>query len=294
MVLFMNNEKTINAAENVKNNGFKHGRVLVWHDEFDKNEIDYDKWIFWRTMSSKDRIYYNGKETVRVENGNLHMQSHRTEDKKFPFALSEGFTTKYTMNWKYGYLEMRAKVPFRHGAWPSFWVLSSTAFQKTGWTAEADIFEVFSNEKKLASAVHKWGYSKHTSIDGGDYVFENFENLNNEYHVYAYEWNPEFFAFFVDGEEYGRVPIDPVNGNFGADIIDGTSGFHDFQFIAINNEMFTEGSSWKPNGWAINDADELPIDYYIDWVRLYQNPEKEEIKLKPEIDEILAQKENNG
>ena len=58
--------------------------------------------------------------------------------------------------------------------------------------------------------------------------------------------------------------------------------------------MFTEGSSWKPNGWAINDADELPIDYYIDWVRLYQNPEKEEIKLKPEIDEILAQKENNG
>ena len=117
MVLFMNNEKTINAAENVKDNGFKQGRVLVWHDEFDKNEIDYDKWIFWRTMSSKDRIYYNGKETVRVENGNLHMQSHRTEDKKFPFALSEGFTTKYTMNWKYGYLEMRAKVPFRHGAW---------------------------------------------------------------------------------------------------------------------------------------------------------------------------------
>ena len=24
----------------------KKGRVLVWHDEFDKDEIDTDKWIF--------------------------------------------------------------------------------------------------------------------------------------------------------------------------------------------------------------------------------------------------------
>ena len=290
----MSNNEMMKEAEKYGAEYVKNGRVLVWHEEFDKGEIDYDKWIFWRTMSTNDRIYYNGKETIRVEDGQLHMQAHRTEDKKFPFALSEGFTTKYTMNWKYGYLEMRAKIPYRHGAWPSFWTQSSTIFQKTPWMCESDIFEVFSNEKELASALHKWGYSKHTSVGAGHYVFENPENLNDEYHVYGYEWNPEYMAFFVDGEEYGRVPIDPVNGNFGADVIDGTSGFHDFQFIIMNNEMFTEGSSWKPNGWAMTDEDQFPLDYYIDWVRLYQNPEKEEIKLKPEIDEARTAKAAEG
>lgn len=284
----MCNENMMKAAEKYGAEYFKNGRVLVWHDEFDEGAINCDKWCFFRTMSTDDRIYYNGKETVRVEDGQLHMQAHRTEDPKFPFALSEGFTTKFTMNWKYGYLEMRAKIPFRHGAWPSFWALSSTVFQKTSWICESDIFEVFSNEKEIASAVHKWGYSKHASIEAGHYVFENHENLNDEYHVYGYEWTPEYMAFFVDGQEYTRVPIDPVKGNFGADVIDGTSAFHDFQFIIMNNEMFTEGSAWKPDGWAMTDEDQFPIDYYIDWVRLYQNPETEQIKLKPEIDEVLA------
>ena len=274
----------------------KKGRVLVWHDEFDKDEIDTDKWIFWRTMSGADQIYDNCKENCRIDNGQDHMQAHRTDDPEKPFTLSEGLTTKYTMNWKYGYLEMRAKIPFRHGAWPSFWTQSSTVFQKTPWMCETDIFEVFSSDRNAVANLHKWGMGKHCMLPGGEgslkraYTFEKFENLNDEYHVYGYEWDPEFMTFYVDGEEFAKFPIDPVNGNFGYEVIDGTSGFHDFQFIIVNNEIFTEKRGWAPEGSRITADDELPIDYYIDWMRLYQNPEKEEIKLKPEIDEALAAK----
>ena len=95
-------------------------------------------------------------------------------------------------------------------------------------------------------------------------------------------------TFYVDGEPFTKFPIAPVNGNFGADVIDGTEGFHDYLFITINDEFFSEGSSWKPEGMAMTDEDEFPLEYYIDWVRLYQDPEKEEIKRKPEIDEALA------
>lgn len=291
----MSNEKILKEAQKYGIEYYKKGRVLVWHDEFDEEEIDTDKWVFYRTMGGKDRIYDNGKQNCRIEDGQMHMQSHRTDDSEHPFTLSEGLTTKFTMNWKYGYLEMRAKVPYRHGAWPSFWTQSSTVFQTTPWMAEADIFEVFSNECELKSALHKWGYSNqgysnHCSIGSGPYKVSEPETINDEYHIYGYEWCPEYMAFFVDGKEYWRTPIDPVNGNFNYDVIDGVMGFHDFQFIIFNNEMFTEGSAWKPEGWAINDSDEFPINYYIDWVRLYQNPEKEEIKLKPEIDEVIEQR----
>ncbi len=284
----MSYEKMIKEAEKYGIEYYKKGRVLVWHDEFDKGKIDTDKWVFHRTMSTNDRIYDNGEGNVRIENENVHMQIHRTDDPERPFTLPEGLTTKFTMNFKYGYVEMRAKVPFRHGAWPSFWTQSSTVFKKTPWMAEADIFEVFSNDCELKSALHKWGYSKHSSIGGGGYKVSEPETINDEYHIYGYEWCPEYVAFFVDGKEHWRAPIDPVNGNFGYDVIDGVMGFHDFQFLIMNNECFTEGSSWKPEGWPLNDKDELPVDYFIDWVRLYQNPEKEELKLKAEIDEEIA------
>jgi hypothetical protein len=275
---------------------YKKGRVLVWHDEFDKNEIDADKWIFWRTMGGTDRIYDNGKENARIEDGKMLLQCHRTDDPEHPFTLSEGLTTKYTMNWKYGYLEMRAKIPFRHGAWPSFWTQSSTVFQKTPWMCETDIFEVFSSDRYAVANLHKWGMGKHCMLPGGEgsiqrgYKFENFENLNDEYHVYGYEWDPEYMTFYVDGVEFTKFPIDPVKGNFGWDVIDGVMGFHDFQFIIVNDEIFSEKSGWAPEGARIVDEDKLPFNYYIDWMRLYQNPEKEEIKLKPEIDEALAAK----
>lgn len=95
----------------------KMGRVLVWHDEFAGDGIDPEKWCFYRTMSAADREYDNSERCIRVEDGQLHMQVHRSQQPGANFALSEGFTTKDTMNFKYGYLELRAR-----GAVPSWGV----------------------------------------------------------------------------------------------------------------------------------------------------------------------------
>ena len=101
-----------------------------------------------RTMNGIGNIYENTHKNIRVENNNLHMQIHRCGD---TFSLCEGLTTLDRMFFKYGYLEMRAKIPFRHCAWPSFWLLGNTKFHNKdiGWFAEIDIFEVFSSEDTL-------------------------------------------------------------------------------------------------------------------------------------------------
>ncbi len=287
----MRNEGLIKEAIEQGIEYYKKGRVLVQHDEFDKPTIDPNNWCFRHTMGSKQREYDNSEKHVRVEDGKLRMQVWRSEKEDMTYSLPEGFTTWGTMNYKYGYLEMRARIPYRHGAWPSFWEQSCTVFQTTPWMSEIDIFEVFSDKKTIDSALHKWGKGIHCSVAVGSYTFENYENLNNEFHVYALEWDPNELKFYVDDNLYGTVPIDPVKGNFGHEIIDGTSGFHDFHFVIMNNEIFCPQSRFKPEGAVLTEDDEMPIDYYIDWVRLYQNPEKEELKLKCDIDKAIAAKQ---
>ncbi len=271
----------------------KRGRQLIWFDEFDGEKLDMTKWNFARTMNGADCEYDNSEKYCRVENNELHMQVHRSSLPDKSYALSEGLTTMETMNFKYGYVEMKGKLPFRHGAWPSFWMKSNTPFKKAPYMAEIDIFEVFSSDRNVVSNLHKWVTSElHVMLPGGEgslkraYTFENYENLNNEYHTYGFEWDEKYMSFYVDDEMYTRFPIDE-SGEFGEDRIAGMEGFHDFAYIIFNNEIFSPGRSWKPEGRVLDENDEMPIDYYIDYVRFYQNPEKEEIKLG---DEIAAKK----
>ncbi len=263
----------------------KKGRVLVWHDEFDKGRIDPEKWGFSHTMYTEMHEYDNSVKHGRVENRQMHFQVHKSEKEGCNWSLSQGFNTLETMAFRYGYAEMRAKVPFRHGAWPSFWCTSTPCLRKAKWGCEIDIFEVFSSDRQLSSALHKWGERTHCSVGGGRYVFENYEDLNNEYHLYAMEWDPAEIKFYVDDELYGTVPISGEEANFSPEVIDGMEGFHDPVRLIINNEIFSEKSVFSPEGARLTEEDgkDMPIDYWIDYIRLYQNPATEALYLKDEI-----------
>ena len=161
----------------------KYGRRLIWHDEFNREKIDEEKWTFFRSMNCENRIYNNDTRHARIENSNLQLQIYREDDGKY--SLPEGLATKETMLFKYGYVEMRAKIPFRHCAWPSFWMLGNTPFhnEKIGWFAEIDIFEVFSSENLLIPNLHKWGKAGHEMLTGSEndivraYQFKNNKRL---------------------------------------------------------------------------------------------------------------------
>ncbi len=274
----------------------KDGRVLVWHDEFDEDKINSDNWNFRRTMNGTDRLYDNSEKHARIEDGNMLMQLHKCDEEGKPYSLSEGFTTSDTMNFTYGRIEMRAKIPFLHGAWPSFWMGTDTPFAKATYTAEIDIFEVFGSADSLESAIHKWGENgRHSSstkaVEGSSkFVFENAENLNNEYHIYALEWDKDYLSFYVDDVKYCsfKITLNDMKCDFDRFLQPGMQGFHDPAFIMMNNEFFSPGGSWCPEDKAIGDDAEVPINYYIDWVRLYQNPETDVLYLKDDIAAMRA------
>lgn len=265
---------------------------MVWSEEFDGSSLDTKtKWQFVQTMGASDRYYTNDKNHVSVADGNLTLTAKSYSNLFFnniKYSLPQGLTTMDRMEFTYGYLEMRAKVPFRRGAWPSFWMKSSGQDRRNGtnkYLAEVDIFEVFANASTLDSTLHKWKWnSTGTTVTdhvqwqntysgfNRTYTFKNSSNLNNEYHLYALEWTPEYMAFFVDGVQYAKLPI-TQSYDFGKSELPGMDGFHEPFYIIMNNELITNpgnyDSSWMKSSWICQNSD-LPINYVIDYVRLYQ------------------------
>ena len=195
---------------------------------------------------------------------------------------------------------MRAKVPYRKGAWPSFWCTSNTPLQEAKDRMEVDIMEGWSSTNSFSSNLHKWATdgTSHAAIPSGrnwpnlTYVFKNATNLNNEYHTYGFEWDTTKMNFYVDDYKYATINISGQKNNFGTDKMPEMDMFQDWLRIIINNECFAPGDTQSSTSTVLSNSDPMPIDYYIDYVRLYQNASKGEIfKTKKEITDIVAKKQ---
>ena len=262
------------------------GRRLVWHDEFEGNALDKSKWQVWGTMSSSDNVYANDERTMGVKNGFLRLRVLPSGVTNKVALIPRGLVTRDRMSFRYGYLEMRARVPYRHGAWPSFWMQSVPPPLRTAdWMSEIDIFESFSSSNSVVANLHKWRGKAHVMLPGGEgshkraYTFRNSKMLNREFHIYAMDWTPESISFFVDGECFMTVPIDEAH-DFAPGAISGMQGFHDLHYVIFNNEIFTPGHGWCPPEKRITAEDKFPLDYYVDWIRLYQR-DGEELRTTP-------------
>ena len=257
---------------------------LVWNDEFDYDGdelYDHDKWLQRAQMSASDMYNSKTERNVKTEDGNLVMRSWKEEDTSIsdgkPYSTNMSMTTRDSCNYCYGYLEMRAKVPFGKGCWPSFWMVQRDDMKNEGvnWGSEIDIFEVFGSDSKLVPNIHKWYNSTaenyHVQL-GGDrknpYEFKNIENLSDEYHIYGFYWDEEKMVFSVDGEDYCTIDITEETGDFGK--YAGMDGFHTPNYIILNNFLFTPEASWVPDGAMVDDNVKYPVTYTVDYIRLYQ------------------------
>ena len=277
----------------------KLGRALVWHDEFSGSKLDSNKWVFSETMWNANHEHVNDSKHVRVENGNLHLQIWKSNKSGKTCSMASGVTTTNTMLFKYGYLEMRAKVPYRKGAWPSFWCTSRTPLQEATHRMEVDILEGWGSTDRFSANLHKWSAdgTKHVAIPSGSgwpnltHKFYDPTNLNNEYHTYGFEWDTKKMNFYVDDYKFATIDISSPGANFGVGYITERDMFHDWLRVIINNECFAPGDPYASSSNVLTNSDTMPIDYYIDYVRLYQNTSKGEIfKTTDEIAAIVASK----
>lgn len=191
---------------------------LVWSDEFDTNgAVDASKW-FHQTQLPAGGSWYNGEVqhyTNRIDNSVVDNGFLNIIAKKETYQ-NQGVTKSYTsarlnskFAFKYGRVEVRAKLPSGLGTWPAIWTLGKNinengaywdleGFGTTSWPAcgEIDILEHWgTNQNYAQSAMHTPSSFGGTINKGG----QNIPTLSTAYHIYSLDWYADKMVFSVDG-----------------------------------------------------------------------------------------------
>ncbi|MBR4099420.1 MAG: glycoside hydrolase family 16 protein [Clostridia bacterium] len=297
---------------------------LVWNDEFTGKNINKNKWCYPNAFTDSKYTQMllltedQDSDVIGVSDGFLKMNAKRyysSGNSQIQYATAKAFGTQDTMNLRYGYVEMRAKVPYKKGAFGAFWAIgkpSLTPARTRNYYVEIDFFECFGSQNEIWPNVHKW-YDKANPVSHshiyptwntvvgntkyGKYTFDNYQNLSDEYHLYAFEWTPKFIKMYVDGKSYATFDIEK---SFDAHLTNGTDetyknvllpaeknnmdGFHDYIYLLWQNLIYTP--DLNDASVAVNKNTEFPFEYWIDYVRVYQDPNN--------ANNGLLFKDNNG
>ncbi len=242
---------------------------LVWSDEFDKDGLpDPTKWSYdvgtgcdlpcgcgWgnneKEYYTKDRL-----ENARAENGNLIIEARkeRFEDRDYTSAR---LVSKGKGDWKYGRIEVKAKIPSGRGVWPAIWMLP-TGNEYGGWpkSGEIDIMEhVGYLPDSIYGTVHTQAYNGMIKTQVGGNIYNPFSE--KEYHNYVIEWDEEKIVWLIDDVKY--FLFENEHKDFESWPFD--KPFHLILNVAV-------GGYW--GGKHGIDDDIWPRRMEIDYVRVYQ------------------------
>jgi len=189
---------------------------LVWSDEFNgSGAINSNNW-FLQTQLPAGGSWYNGEVqhyTNRQVNSFVNNGILNIVAKKETFT-DQGQTKQYTsarlnskFAFKYGRVEVLAKMPTGIGTWPAIWMLGKNIIEPGAfWTSthgtlnwpacgEIDIMEHWGNNQNFVqSAMHTPSSFGNTVNKGGQIV----STVSSQFHLYTLEWTAERMIFSVD------------------------------------------------------------------------------------------------
>lgn len=237
----------------------------VWADEFDGPAgapPDPASWAF--DVGTGAGGWGNGElQYYRPENAALDGEGHlvitaRQEDFAGSAFTSARLRTKGLREFTYGRFEARIKVPRGQGVWPAFWLLGAN-IDEVAWPGcgEIDVLEVRGQEPDRAiGSLHGPGYS------GGGAVSDVFVRpggvgFDDDFHVFAIEWDERYVAWEVDGETYQVVTA--------AQLPDGASWVFDHDFFLLLNVAVGGNFVGPPDASTM-----FPQTMVIDHVRVAQ------------------------
>lgn len=244
---------------------------LVWSDEFDGNgSINYLNWhqqtqfpmgTSW--FGNEQQHYTNRIDNSNVSNGTLKVVAKR--ETYTNYGITKQFTSARLNSkfaFKYGRVEVRAKLSEGTGTLPAIWMLGKNIkelgayWQLNGYGAvtwpacgEIDIMEYW-GANVISSAVHH-PIDGNLSIDEYAANYQNKDGVTRDFHIYALEWDKDRLTLSVDG--INHLNYEPLIKN------QYTWPFDAEQFILLNIAI-------TPNITNAFVQSEMEVDY----VRIYQ------------------------
>lgn len=160
-------------------------------DNFEGNQLKLNAWRpGWEHLPR--RISYYDKDALRVSGGQLHIDvlNRAESDRGYTTGLA---TTQGLFKQRYGYFEMRARMPGGESFWPAFWLMPEAG----RWTSEIDIVEFRGH---LSNAVHTAFHygNRLRNENSGDAVAT--VNLTETFNTYAVYWSPGRLDYLLNGQ----------------------------------------------------------------------------------------------
>ncbi|MFA0963829.1 family 16 glycosylhydrolase [Roseivirga sp. BDSF3-8] len=191
------------------------GMNLVWADEFDGNSLNTSNWSYELGDGCPDLCGWGNNElqvykseNVSVANGHLVIEAR--EERTGAKAYTSGrIKTEGKQSFKYGRIDIRAKMPRGKGMWPALWMLGAN-HSTAGWPAsgEIDIMEMIGGDESTVLGTCHWDHDGQFASYGGNYTVSG-PSLADEFHVYSISWDDTFIRWYVDDIEYHVIDITP-------------------------------------------------------------------------------------
>lgn len=269
---------------------------LVWSDEFEGAAIDPAKWSFdedcWGGGNDERQCYTAAARNAAIVDGKLVItarrqratgpalpaaQRRRARDPAAQVSrefTSARLTTRGKAAWRYGKIEVRARLPQGQGVWPAIWMLPELdTYGPWAASGEIDILEAVNlgvpceqcpggREDTILGTLH-FGRAWPDNVHSGDEV--HFPEVLEGFHTYTIEWDKDRIAWQFDGRIYAeRKSSEWWSSGFRVPGAPFDQGFHLILNLAIGGRLAEERGT---HGISSKD---YPKRFEIDWVRVWQ------------------------
>lgn len=240
------------------------GYSLAWADEFNTGLLDPTAWAVqggdgcpnlcgW---GNNELEYYTGRpENIFFQDGKLIIEAKKESFSGKNYTSSK-IISKGKKFFKFGRIDIRAKLPKGKGIWPALWMLPENNVYG-GWptSGEIDIMELVGHEPNKVYGTLHFGPGPGSTMISRGYTLSS-GIFNDEFHVFSMEWRPDQIKLFVDGVLYSTVN----RPDLGA----ATYPFNEDFFFIFNLAV---GGNWPGNP---DGSTYFPQWLIVDYVRVYQ------------------------
>ena len=254
---------------------------LVWHDEFDGNgPVDEAEWNYERGfVRNEEYQWYQPQNAYKLDGilvieGRLdsipnprYEEGSRDWKRNRPFARysAASINTRGKFTFRFGRMEVRARIPAVCGSWPAIWTLGeSMPWPSNGEIDIMEYYQVNGQPTILANAAWGTDHRFHAKWDTQRVPYTHFLDKDpfwgERFHIWRMDWDEQFIRLYLDDELLNEVDLSQtINGEVG----NHTNPFHQPHYILLNLAI-----GGQNGGTPVADA--FPMRYEIDWVRVFE------------------------
>ncbi len=248
--------------------------ALHWSDEFDGSALGES----WEAMigngsayglpggwgNNELQYYTNSSSNIAVSDGTLKITARR-ENFGGSTYTSARLRTMGKVDFKWGRIEARMKLPSTSGVWPALWMLPTNS-PYGGWASsgEIDLMESVNTATRIYGTIHHGGGWPNNAHTGNSIVTGL--NYSHDFHDYTVEWDPNQIRWYLDGVLFGTInhtqwssTAAPNNPRAPFD-----SPFHLLVNVAVGGDF-----PGNPNGSA-----QYPQTLEVDYIRVYRREQR--------------------